>query len=485
MAGKDHQLNIHRTLFVSIESIYWVLIIASLFCFGLGILNEELILILIPFLFISGAITALNFHWIYYLFFALLPFSVEVYLPNGFGTDLPTEPIMILLTGVFLVKMVERFATLKKQKWLHPISVILIIHLLWIFFISMFSVDSFVSVKFALAKSWYILPFYFLTLFIIEKRDNQKIKTIIKTLWWSLSIAMVYIMVRHAAEGFSFASINDALKPIFRNHVNYAVLLVAIMPYLWFLFRHSDKKKIYGSSILFLLVAIYLSYTRAAHACVFLGIIVYFIVKFRLMKYGLIAAGIAVTLFIGNVIHENKYLAYAPDYTKAVAHYKFDNLMEATTKLEDISTMERVYRWVAGFHMVADRPLTGFGPGSFYPTYKDYTVRLFRTYVSDNPEKSGMHNAFLMVFVEQGIIGFLIMLLICVLPLLYGEYYYHNLADPIDKAIVMAATISVSIVCAVLVINELLEADKIGPLFFLSLAIISSKSGKLLSLDQK
>jgi len=184
-------------------------------------------------------------------------------------------------------------------------------------------------------------------------------------------------------------------------------------------------------------------------------------------------------VLVNGLMKENKYLDYAPNYSKTVAHYKFDNLMEATTKLEDISTMERVYRWVAGFHMVKERPWTGFGPGCFYPTYMDYTVRMFRTYVSDNPEKSGMHNAFLMSFVEQGIGGFLILLLMCVLPLVYGEQYYHMLSDPTDKAIIMAATVSVSIVAAVLLINELLEADKVGPLFFFSMAIIASKATHL------
>jgi len=173
------------------------------------------------------------------------------------------------------------------------------------------------------------------------------------------------------------------------------------------------------------------------------------------------------------LVHENKYLDYAPNYETTVAHYKFDNLIEATYKMEDISTMERVHRWVAGFTMVSERPWVGFGPGCFYPFYKNHTVSSFKTYVSDNPEKSGIHNNFLMVFVEQGIVGFIIMLLLCFFPILLGERTYHQLHIPWQKNIVMAATISIIVTVAVLLINDLLEADKVGPLFFLSLYIIA------------
>jgi O-antigen ligase len=101
---------------------------------------------------------------------------------------------------------------------------------------------------------------------------------------------------------------------------------------------------------------------------------------------------------------------YAPDFDRTVTHYEFDNLIEATAKGEDISTMERVYRWVAGLHMISEKPVFGFGPGNFYNFYHSYTVTSFETYVSDNPEKSGIHSYYLMTVVEQGFPGLLFFL---------------------------------------------------------------------------
>ena len=125
-------------------------------------------------------------------------------------------------------------------------------------------------------------------------------------------------------------------------------------------------------------------------------------------------------------IQKNTYLDYAPNYERTVTHTEFDNLIEATYQLEDISTMERVYRWVAGFYMSNDHPWFGFGPGNFINFYKTYTVTSFRTYVSHNKEQSGIHSYFLMVLVEQGIIGVLIFFVLSFYLLIKGEQIYHE-----------------------------------------------------------
>ena len=152
---------------------------------------------------------------------------------------------------------------------------------------------------------------------------------------------------------------------------------------------------------------------------------------------------------------------------------KFDNLIEATYKMEDISTMERVYRWVAGLQMVKDRPLLGFGPGCFYPFYKDYVVSSFRTYVSDNPDKSGIHNYFFMILVEQGFMGLIIILFLCVFPVLYGERIYHQLVETDDKNMVMVCILCLIAFNAMLIINDLVETDKLGSFFWLNLSILT------------
>lgn len=134
--------------------------------------------------------------------------------------------------------------------------------------------------------------------------------------------------------------------------------------------------------------------------------------------------------------------------------------------------MERVYRWVAGFYMVGERPITGFGPNNFYENYHQYAVKSFRTYVSDNPEKSGIHSYYLMTAVEQGIPGLLIYLFLMVYVLVRGERIYHQTIEPHRKALVLTAIASLVVIHFLQTMNDLVETDKVGPFFFLAMALL-------------
>jgi O-antigen ligase len=175
---------------------------------------------------------------------------------------------------------------------------------------------------------------------------------------------------------------------------------------------------------------------------------------------------------IGFLQTRNKYLDFAPNYEHAVSHTRFENLVEATYKLEDVSTMERVYRWVAGSFMVKKHLYFGFGPGTFYTFYKQFAVTRFRTYVSDNPEKSGIHCYYLMTTVDNGVLGGILFLGLCFLGLLKGEDIYHQTADIAHKRMVMTVILSFVIILMLIIINDLIESDKIGPFFFMNLAVM-------------
>jgi O-antigen ligase len=455
------------------QFLYWafaLLIIVSSFS---AIWLDQVAILAIPVGIIFLATIVNNYRLVYLLFFFLLPFSIEYSLPGGFGTDLPSEPLMLCLSFLFILLLVTRITTTPAKILTHPISIVVVVHLLWLYFISLFSVDQVVSYKYTLARSWYIIPFYFLSFYMIDNKDVDKSRNIFKLLWIGLAIAISYVMIRHAALGFTFKTVNESVKPIFRNHVNYAAMMVVFLPFLVYLRNGSKHKWLYSFSILLLIMAIYLTYTRAAHLCVFIGIGVFFVIKYKLSKYAIGLAAVLIIFIFTFLRADNTYMYYEPDFEKTVTHYKFDNLLEATIKMQDISTVERFYRWIAGVHMINAKPLTGFGPGTFYPYYRHYTVTSYKTYVSDNPEKSGMHNNYLLSFVEQGVIGFIIMLFLCLFPIIYGEIVYHRLSPGWQKNLVMASVVSITICCCLLLMNELLESDKIGPLFFIALSIVA------------
>ncbi|MEO6131425.1 MAG: O-antigen ligase family protein, partial [Saprospiraceae bacterium] len=196
------------------------------------------------------------------------------------------------------------------------------------------------------------------------------------------------------------------------------------------------------------------------------------LIKLRLMRAVVPIALALVFLLVGWLAYDNKYIEYSPDFAKAITHKKFDDLVSATYKMEDISTVERFYRWVAGYYMLKERPVAGFGPGSFYSLYQNYADRHFTTYVSDNPEHSGMHNYYLMQAVDQGLIGLGIFLTLIISVLLYGEHLYHRMALGPWKELLMASLVSFCCILFILTLNDMVETDKVGSFFFFCIAIV-------------
>ena len=62
----------------------------------------------------------------------------------------------------------------------------------------------------------------------------------------------------------------------------------------------------------------------------------YFMIQFRLTVLAIIMSIIISAAYVWYNYNEANYLELAPNYERTVAHYKFDNLVEATYKMEDI-----------------------------------------------------------------------------------------------------------------------------------------------------
>ena len=110
----------------TIYNIFAALLIA---CCGASLFLTNPAPLLIPFgiLFVLYAFAAPK--KIYYLFFLLLPFSIEQELPGGFGTDIPSEPIMIFIMVIVLLYIIKNYTRASFKFLRHPVSIILIIHL--------------------------------------------------------------------------------------------------------------------------------------------------------------------------------------------------------------------------------------------------------------------------------------------------------------------------------------------------------------------
>jgi O-antigen ligase len=277
----------------------------------------------------------------------------------------------------------------------------------------------------------------------------------------------------HSRSRFSFEMANLVMAPFFHNHVLYSTTIAVFLPFVWFArFWYpggSFLRMVLNAGLLVLLFSVTVAYTRASWLAVMALIPCFLIVKYRLTKAGLVVAGIALTITVIYLVRQNQYLEYAIEYRKVIFHEgDLEKHLEATYQFEDVSGMERVYRWVAAKKMVEDHWFLGSGPSTFYPEYKRYTVNAFTTFVSDNPERSTTHNYFLMVLTEQGVIGFLLFTGLYVYLVLRGTRLYTSLRNRNYKNLAMATTLSLFMLALHLFLNDLIETDKVGALFYLS-----------------
>ncbi len=454
----------------------WPFGVVVVVCLLAGIATESVLLAAVPFGLLALWLAVVDFKALFFLLMATIPISTEMELPGGFGTDLFSEPLMWLLTLVGTVWLCRNYSLIDGRYLRHPITLFLLVHLIWMAISVVFSQNFGVSFKFLLAKGWYVVVFYLLAgRFLATQRDVKRF------VWWffvPLVITALTVLFRQYGKGFAFDSVNSCLSPFYRNHVMYACIMAVFIPFLWYATywykRGSFAWLALVLGIVVLLVGINFAYTRAAYGALVAGVAISVLVRLRAIKFGLVVATALLALFVAFVTYRDNWLLFAPDYERTVTHTRFENLLEATTRLEDISVMERVYRWVAASQMIKERPFLGFGPGNFYFTYKDYTVSSFRTYVSDNPERSGMHNYYLMTAVEQGLPGACIFIGLCFFAMIQGQKIYHRVQTPWRKQTVLGSILCFALIVILMLMNDFVETDKIGSLFFISLALLVS-----------
>ncbi|MBX9852513.1 MAG: O-antigen ligase family protein [Cytophagaceae bacterium] len=454
------------------KKLFLAFAIILLLSIGTAFYKDKLFILALPAIILFTFILFINYRLIYYLLILSVPVSIH-YSFTGFSIDLPSEPLMLCFTLLFPVVFLlnhKQFNFLK-----HPVILLILVQLIWMIFCSFFSVAPALSIKYLFAKAWFIIPFVFFTCYFLQKPTD------FKNIFWlfhlPLIIVCLYTLLRHSMLGFSFETANKPMNPFFHNHVLYSSTIAMFIPFVlaarnWYA-KNSAQRFFINISLLIYIIAIAFSYTRASWLAVGLIIPVYFIMRLNMTKLALTVIGVMIAGSIIYFNYQNKYLEYAITYKSVVFHKgNIEKHLQATYEMKDVSGMERVYRWLAAQNMIKENPVVGTGPNTFYPEYKKYSINAFYTYVSDNPEKSTTHNYFLMIFCEQGFIGFVLFTILFIVLLIKVTNIYTASKNNEIKPLAMASGLSLFILLLHLMLNDLIETDKIGSLFFITTALI-------------
>lgn len=442
---------------------------------ALSFFTENYFLLAVPFAVLLFYAGWQNKELVFFLLLFSIPLSFEYNFSPTLGTDIPDELLMLFVSGLFIAYWLYFPGSISKKTLLHPLILLLFILFGWTLITVIFSTHLLLSVKFLLAKSWYAGAFVVAPLMLF--RQKKLITAAATLITASIMMVAIIALIRHREHGFSFATINDAVYPFFRNHVNYSAMLVCIIPVMFAFFRQSkkgDNRFLISALIVIAVTALFFSYSRGAWLALLVGCCAYWLIKKRLLVYSYIAAIIISVISLFWIKNNDNYLRYAPDFKTTIFHKDFGEHLIATYKLKDVSTEERFYRWIAGVRMIKDNWLTGYGPNTFYDNYKGYAVPAFKTWVSDNKDHSTVHNYFLLTAIEQGLPGLTFLLVLIGTMLYYAQHLYHRAEDNFYKTTAITTGVIVTMIITLIFLSDLIETDKIGSLFFLCLATLVS-----------
>src|SRR5205814_9316721 len=129
---------------------------------------------------------------------------------------------------------------------------------------------------------WFICPFYFLGTQLF--RDFKNIRRFIWFYVTPLLIVIAYTIINHQIHGFTEKSAHFVMYPFYNDHTAYAAMIVMFLPIMIsFIFdpRSSFVSRSWSLVVTSILVlALILSYTRAAWISLAVALVVFLIFAF-------------------------------------------------------------------------------------------------------------------------------------------------------------------------------------------------------------
>ena len=409
----------------------------------------------------------------------LLPFSVETSVSENLNINIPSEPILVIALFSLGWDLIGNRGLLKYyfgngNIWIWPL-------LLCFAITPVFSTMAWVSVKFSIVNITYILVFFLWQKYLFTNQPHffPKLVTL-----YSLSFLVIlgWGIFQFARFDWNPLTIRGIFRPFYKDHTIFGATS-AILATFWFAYSKGMKTTTFRLISLLLgiifLIAVILSGSRAAVlSLIFAGLL--WVVLQLSISVKKIAIGFVFVLLLIGVFHqavfrflqENKHLSHETETS-------YLEKMESSGNISsDISNMERMNRWIAGFGMFAEKPWTGFGPGTYQFKYIPYQKPEFmsRLTVKDPwhiPENSGgtAHSEYILALSEMGIFGILALLFIFVylIWIAFAKARFHLQREMIIVAFCVLATYLFHAL-----FNNFLNTDKFAFLFWGSAAWIIS-----------
>lgn len=392
----------------------------------------------------------------------LIPLSVVLEEFEQLAVSLPAEPLLAGVLILFVAKILyER--NYDRSIARHPVSIVIYCMFIWMIVTTITSEMPVVSIKFIVSRLWFILPSFFFCALMFKRPKN--IDWFIWLYIASLCIVVVYTTINHAKYAFSNDSAHWVMSPFYNDHTAYgaalAIYLIYAITYALLPGIKTSRRIIVLGVVALLSLAMILSSCRAAWVSLAAAIIVLICVLLKIKFRWILTTVIILT---------GLFFAFQHQIIDALEHNNQDasgdvveNIQSITNISTDASNLERINRWQSAFRLFEERPVFGWGPGTYQFVYAPYQMSKEKTIISTNAGDGGnAHSEYIGPLAEQGVVGSLLVFILVITVVYTGLKAYRRAKNKKAKVLVLGATLAFFSYFVHGFLNNFLDTDKLA-----------------------
>lgn len=441
----------------------------------LAIINEFYAFLALPVLLILLLLFVFAIDVVMFIIVFFTPFSINLTsLDFGVGISIPTEPLIIVVTLIFFLKIAFE-KNFSREVIRHPISIAIIINLIWMAITCLTSEMPVISIKYFLSRFWFVIVFYFLATQLFINFKN------IKRFVWIYSIPLLiiigYTVFNHYQQGFTEKAAHWVMTPFYNDHTAYAAIIALFIPIMGcFIFDKEYKVNInLISAIIFLIFigAIILSYTRASWVSLAAALLVLLALLFRI-KFRIIA--LVSIILIGLFLKFETQLFMRLEENRQNSSSDLATHVQSASNIStDASNLERINRWKSAIRMFKERPVFGWGPGTYMFQYAPFQHSTEMTLISTNAGDMGnAHSEYIGPLAESGLLGALTFIAIVIAVIYRAIIIYSNTSDKNIRLLVLGILLGLITYFVHGMLNNFLDTDKASVPVWAFIAMITA-----------
>ncbi|MGK0277753.1 MAG: putative inorganic carbon (HCO3(-)) transporter [Litorivivens sp.] len=409
---------------------------------------------------------------LFVVFCTPLSLNLEQLELGDIGFYLPTEPLLFGILFLFAFKLLSG-ESIDRRIWGHPISYIIYAYIGWMAITTISSEHIVVSIKFLIAKLWFIIPIFFIGVQIFKR--FAQIQTFYLLYIFPLLGVITYTIIRHSTYDFDKDAGHWVMEPFYKDHTSYGAVLAMFYPVLVGLVLRKNNsplvRALLVAGLIILTAGIILSYTRAAWVSLLAAIVVMGAMLLKIKFRTLLISFFAVAAFAWTA---QEQIVIMLEKNKQDSS---DNLAEHVESISNVSSdasnLERLNRWNCAMEMFYERPVFGWGPGSYQFVYAPFQSAKDLTIISTNNADGGnAHSEYLGPLAEQGLLGMLIVITLVIYICFFSFRLFHRVKDLETQILVMTTFMGLFTYFVHGVLNNYLDTDKASVPFWGFLAVL-------------